>query len=88
MEVSASQLRARLSYSIDRARNGEDVLVTQRGIPVARLTRIDSSSTIDQLTREGVISPPRSPGPRPSAADSDRVTAARDIAELVSEQRR
>lgn len=87
MEVAVSDLRAHLSHWIDRARDGQDVIVTERGVPVARLAGVDSTSTIERLTRNGVISTPAAPGPRPSAADIHRVKASRNIADLVSEQR-
>jgi prevent-host-death family protein len=39
MDVSVSALRAELKQWVERARDGEDVVVTERGIPVAGLWR-------------------------------------------------
>src|SRR5665647_1492442 len=37
MDVAISTLRAELSSWIERARSGEEIVVTERGTPVARL---------------------------------------------------
>jgi len=64
VDVAISTLRAELSSWIDRARAGEEVVVTDRGIPVARLVAVESAPLLDQLTQQGVLSRPS--GPRPS----------------------
>lgn len=87
MDVTISRLRAELASWIERARAGEEVIVTDRGTPVARLLSIDTASLLDQLTQRGVLSRPRSSG-RPTASGATRVRAAGPVAELVSEQRR
>ncbi len=58
-EVATSELRANLKDWISRARDGEDVVITERGHPVARLSGVDSESVIERLTREGVIGRPQ-----------------------------
>lgn len=87
MEVAVSELRANLSAWLDRARRGEEVVVTERGLPVARLLGIDTATKLDRLTAEGVIGRP-SRGNRPSAAATPRRRARGSVADLVSEQRR
>ncbi|MGI8700868.1 MAG: type II toxin-antitoxin system Phd/YefM family antitoxin [Nocardioidaceae bacterium] len=86
MDVAISTLRAELASWIERVRAGEEVVVTDRGIPVARLLSVDSAPLIEQLTRSGVLSRPRAERPRASGAS--RVHAQGPVAELVSEQRR
>lgn len=44
-------LRAELAGWIGRVREGEDVVVTDRGTPVARLVAVGSAPLIDRLTR-------------------------------------
>jgi len=87
VEVTVTELRAHLREWLGRARAGEDVVITERGVPVARLSGIDSMDVIERLTREGVLSPPASkrrhraagrPVPRPTGS----------VSELVSEMRR
>jgi len=87
MEVAISTLRAELASWIERARAGEEVIVTDRGIPVARLLSVDTAPLPDQLTQRGVLSRPRRSG-RPTARGARRVHASGPVAELVSEQRR
>lgn len=86
MDVAVSALRAELSSWIERVRAGEEVVVTERGIPVARLLAVDTAPLLDQLVQRGVLSKPC--GDRPVARGADRVRASGPVAELVSEQRR
>ena len=55
VDVSVTELRAHLSDWLDRARAGGEVVITDRGIPVARLAALDSAGTLERLTAEGVI---------------------------------
>lgn len=87
MEVAVSTLRATLKDWVDRARQGEEVVVTDRGIPVARLVPVDAAPVLERLTREGVVSPPRRAF-RPKAVGRKRVRARGPVSQLVSEQRR
>lgn len=68
MEVSVSKLRAELKDWIDAARRGDDVVITDRGVPVARLAGIDSADLMSRLQQEGLITAPT--GGRPVAATS------------------
>lgn len=45
MEVSARKLRSRLSEYLRRAQAGEEVVITSRGKPVARLLGLNRSAT-------------------------------------------
>ncbi|MGH2732908.1 MAG: type II toxin-antitoxin system Phd/YefM family antitoxin [Actinomycetota bacterium] len=87
MEVAVSALRAHLKDWLDRARAGEEVVITERGVPLARLVSVDATPIIERLTRQGVISKPRRPG-RLKATGRPRVAARGPVAELVTEQRR
>ena len=87
MDVAISTLRAELSSWIERARAGEEIVVTDRGTPVARLLAIDTAPLLDQLVERGVVSKPRR-ADRPTAQGASRVRASGPVADLVSEQRR
>jgi prevent-host-death family protein len=87
MEVAVSQLRAELASWIARVRDGEEVIVTDRGTPVARLLAVDSAPLLQRLVEEGVVgSPDRAD--RPVARGAERVRARGPVADLVGEQRR
>lgn len=87
MDVAVSELRAHLSDWLERARSGEDVVVTERGTPVVRIVGLSSATTLERLTAEGVISRPSSTT-RPPAAGRRRVKARASVSDLVSDQRR
>ena len=64
VEVGIRELRLNLSRYIARVREGVEVIVTDRGEPVARLSPIDDERQRDEevyqrLVREGLISPGR-----------------------------
>jgi prevent-host-death family protein len=87
VDVSISVFRAELSHWVERARAGEEVVLTERGTPVARLLPVDTAPLLDQLLRDGVVSKPRRDD-RPPARGASRVRARGPVADLVSEQRR
>jgi prevent-host-death family protein len=87
MDVAISTLRAELSTWIERARSGEEIVVTERGTPVARLLAVDAAPLLDQLIASGVLSKPRRDD-RPAARGAARAHASGPVSELVSEQRR
>lgn len=87
VDVAVSALRAELASWIERVRAGEEVVVTDRGVPVARLLPVDAAPLIEQLTQQGVLSKPRR-SQRPAARGRSRVPAQGSVSELVGEQRR
>lgn len=87
MDVAVTELRARLGHWIDAACEGNDIVITDRGTPVARIVALDSTPLIDRLTAQGIISRPSS-STRPVAGDRPRPTPKRPVADIVSEQRR
>lgn len=86
MEITVTALRADLAGWIDRAQDGEEVVVTRRGQPVVRLVGVDTISLMDRLVAGGVVTPPR--GGKPVARASARVRASGPVANLVEEVRR
>lgn len=87
MDVAVSTLRAELADWIERAREGEEVVVTDRGTPVARLVGIDSAPLLERLTQRGVLSQSQR-SERPRATGAARQTVKRPVSELIGEQRR
>ncbi|HEU5270042.1 MAG TPA: type II toxin-antitoxin system prevent-host-death family antitoxin [Jatrophihabitans sp.] len=87
MDVAVSVLRAELSSWIERAHGGDEVVITDRGIPVARLVPVAGAPLLERLVSEGVLSRPVS-ADRPSARSAKRVRPRGAVAELVAEQRR
>lgn len=86
VDVSVTEFRAHLSEWLDRARAGGEVVITERGIPVARLAALDSAGTLERLTAEGVIG--KATGQRPVAAGRSGPRPRRPVSDRVSDQRR
>lgn len=84
MDVGVTELRANLSDWLQRVREGEELTITDRGMPVARLVPVDSSDLIERLTQQGVLPPPLIAGRRPAPS---RVRARGSVSGLVREQR-
>ncbi len=87
MDVAVSTLRAELAEWIERVRGGEEIVVTERGTPVARLVPVTTGPLLDQLARDGVLGRPQRPS-RPRARGALRVRAQGSVSDLVDEQRR
>jgi prevent-host-death family protein len=86
MDVAVSELRAHLSHWIERVQEGEEVVVTERGVPVARILGLTTTPALEQLTQQGVIARPARRG-RPTAAGRLRPRSRRPVADVVTEQR-
>ncbi len=85
IEVGVARLRRDLKEWLARAQTGDEILVTDRGTPVARLTGVDVPSALERLVTEGHISQPgRS---RPNARGLRRVRAAGPVAEYIVAER-
>jgi prevent-host-death family protein len=56
--IGVAELKSRLSEYLAQVKAGEEIVVTERGKPVAKLTRV---ATVDedlaQLVRDGVVKP-------------------------------
>lgn len=84
MEVGVRELRDNLSRYLDRVRNGEEVVVTDRGQAIARVLPLSGERALDRLVREGKVTPAR----RPRRSRPARVTADGTVSDLVADQRR
>ena len=80
VEVGVRKLRENLSEWLDRAAAGEDVIVTERGKPKARLAPLTTAEDIiGQLVREGrarAAKRPRRPLPPPIPVEGNPATDA------------
>ena len=85
--MTVTELRAHLSAWLERAREGDEVVITDRGVPVARLTGLATTATLERLTADGVIGRPVT-AQRPRASGRTRPRVRRPLADIVSDQRR
>ena len=58
-QLGLSELRTNLSHSITRVREGNTLVITDRGRPVARLVPIRDSHSIEGLIAAGKLIPAR-----------------------------
>lgn len=83
MEVGVRELKAKLSEYLALAASGEDVTVTDRGRPIARLVASHGRSDVERGIDEGWIEAPR----RHSLGDAVRARAARSALDVLDEDR-
>ena len=84
MEVGVRDLRDHLSHYLDRVRDGEEVIVTDRGRAIARVVPVGTERVLDRLVAEGIVTPARQPKRRAAKPIKTTGTAS----DLVGEQRR
>lgn len=86
VEVGVRELKDHLSRYLGRVRRGEEVVVTERGRPIARLSSIDHpSDRLADLIAGGAVRPPRcTERHRPGT----RIEAGLPVSDLVVDQRR
>jgi prevent-host-death family protein len=87
MDVGITELRAHLSEWLERARAGSEVVITDRGVPVAKLLGLTTTAALERLAAEGVIGRAQA-APRPVAAGRARPRSPRPLSGIVSDQRR
>jgi prevent-host-death family protein len=85
MEVGIRELRAELSRFIKRVREGEEIVVTDRGKAVARILPVEGQRNIDRLIAAGIVKPARRRTPRPVPRP---IEDAGPISDLVVQSRR
>lgn len=86
MEVGIRELRADLSRWLKQVQKGEEILVTDRGKPVARITAADGRSKLEELIAAGVVTPAKR---RPAARTMPKpISGTGPVSDLVLEDRR
>jgi prevent-host-death family protein len=93
MKAGVAQLKAGLSRYLERVKAGQEVLVTDRGRPVAKLVPIAAAARKgtrrERLVREGLLLPGRG-RVRASLLEtpSGKPAAGRSVLEALLEERR
>lgn len=81
MEIGIRELRAHLSRRLKRVAAGEEILVTDRGRPVARISPANERSKLEELIAAGLAEP----APRPSGwLPRKRIPAKGSVGDLVT----
>ncbi len=83
MPVGIRELKANLSDYLTRAAAGEEVIVTDRNRPVARLIAYSATSDVERGIDEGWIEAPR----RTRLGHVDPIRSRRSTVEVLDEDR-
>jgi prevent-host-death family protein len=83
MDVGVRELKAKLSEYLAAACAGEEIVVTDRGRPVARIVPFGNASAVDRGIAEGWIEAPRRTGLGPVAHHRSNVA----VLDVVDEDR-
>ncbi len=83
-EVGVRELHDRLSEYLEKVEQGEEIVVTRRGKPIARLSKVGSPRPLEELERRGLVRWPE----RPKGIPKPLPGAKGSVSDLVSEQRR
>lgn len=84
IEVGVRELRNNLSRYLDRVRQGEEVVVTDRGSAVARVLPVGAERVLDRLIAEGVVTP----APKRKRRTGAPIKGTGTVSDLVADQRR
>ena len=89
--ASIAEVKARLSEFVRRVKAGSEVIVTDRGVPVARLTGLEvaerRATRRDRLARTGVVRPGKGRVRRVlQAAPSGETGGAEVLAALLADR--
>jgi prevent-host-death family protein len=83
MAVGIRELKSRLSEYVARAAEGEEIVVTDRNRPVARLVPYVAASDVDRGIDEGWIEAPR----RHALGEVERARSTRSTLAVLDEDR-
>jgi prevent-host-death family protein len=61
VEVGIRELRAHLARWLVDVKNGAEIIVTERGLPIARIVRAGEPTTMARLVSEGLVTMPTRP---------------------------
>ncbi len=84
MEVGIRELKNHLSRYLDHVRDGDEVVVTDRGRAIARVVPFGNERLLDRLVAEGIVTPAR----RQKQPTTKPIATKGTVSDLVVEQRR
>lgn len=89
--VNIADLKAQLSAHIQMVRDGEEVVVCDRNVPVARIVPIeieDYSEHEQRLIARGILIPPVKRGPKPTSWPTPPGNVSDEVMEQVWREER
>lgn len=86
MHVGITAFRSNMSHLLNEIKSGGEIILTHRNRPVARITGISVAQRIEQLEREGLVTPPRSKT-RIIATGRKRVPIKGSLSDIIIQHR-
>jgi prevent-host-death family protein len=83
-EVGVRELHDRLSEYLEKVEQGAQIVVTRRGKPIARLSKVGAQRPLEELERRGLVRWPK----RPKGIPKPLPGAKGPVSDYISEQRR
>lgn len=80
------ELRDNLRHYVELVRRGHELVVTERGKPVARLVGAEAMSRREQLIAQGLITPAKRP--RRRSSEIAKIKARGGLSDLLDQQKR
>ena len=78
-------MRSRMSDYLACVRDGQEAIVTERGVPVARLVPVTGERALDRAIAHGLVTPAKKGG---RSRPIKRTASREPVSDLVAEQRR
>ena len=85
-EVDITEFSSNMSSWLDEVKAGDEILLTERDVPVARVTGAGGLTAWEQMIREGLIVP-ATKKPRTKAADIEKIPTSESVSDILSEHR-
>lgn len=86
MHVGITAFRSDMRRWLNEIKSGGEIILTDRDKPVARITGINVKSIIEQMEREGLVTPPRSKT-RTKATGRKRVPIKGSLSDIIIQHR-
>jgi prevent-host-death family protein len=86
-EVGVRELRADLSKWLARVEEGEEVVVTDRDRPVARLVRFEPRTGLEDMIARGIVRLPTKPKQPIDRSKMIKSSGGRSLSDIVIEER-
>jgi prevent-host-death family protein len=87
VEVGVRDLRGNLSSWLDRVQAGDEVIVTERGKPVARLVGVERKTRLQELIEQGRVTPAQRPRTPIDWSKLPKMPPGKTLSDIVIEMR-
>lgn len=88
VKVGVRELRENLRAWLDRVKSGDEVVITERGRPVAKIAALEPRSRLEELIELGIVRPPLKPKHRIDLSRLPKLGPGPTLSDILIEQRR